>query len=126
MMLETTTMKRPVGVTVIAVLNILATLALAAGELLRSAQRPQVGFVVMLAVVVLFSVGLSVALFMLQNWARRVTIVLCVLPLLNTPRQVVTAHGVVDAVTALLPGLFLLWAVWYLFQSDVEAAFGQA
>lgn len=43
---------------------------------------------------VLFSVGLSVALLKLQNWARWVAIVLYGLSLIGTPGRVVTTHGV--------------------------------
>jgi hypothetical protein len=117
-------MKRPVGVTAIAVINILGAFALAAGELL-SAQRPQGGLLGLLVVTMLFGVGLSVALLMLQNWARWVTIVVYGLSLAATPAQVVRAHGVANTASALLPGLFLLWAVWYLCRADVKAAFGR-
>jgi hypothetical protein len=48
------------------------------------------------------------------------------LSLIGIPVRVIRAPGIPDAMTALVPGLYLLWAVWYLFQPHVKAAFGRA
>jgi hypothetical protein len=53
-------MKRPAGVTVIAVWNICAARILVVSEGLLSAQRPQGLYLELLIVSVLFSLGLSV------------------------------------------------------------------
>jgi len=116
-------MKRPIGVTIIAVLNILGLFALIVSEFFVSPLRPEGGLLGLLVVVALFSVGLSVALLMLQNWARWVSIVLYAFSLLRCAGFVATANGTIDAVASLVPGLYLLWAVWYLCQAHVKAAF---
>ncbi|HMH06241.1 MAG TPA: hypothetical protein VK579_06120 [Terriglobales bacterium] len=118
-------MKRPIGVTVIAVLNILGGFALAVNEMLVSPERPQGRSLGILIVVVLLGVGISVALLKLQNWARWVAIVFYALSLIAIPVRVIRAPGIADAVTASVPGLYLLWAVWYLFRPLVKAAFGR-
>jgi hypothetical protein len=65
---------RPVGITGIAVLNILAGLALAVSGML-SMQRTEVSLSWMVIVTGVLSIGLGIALLRLQNWARAV--VLC-------------------------------------------------
>jgi hypothetical protein len=117
-------MKRPVGVTVIAVLNILGGFALTVNEMLLSPERPQGRSLGILIVVVLLGVGIGVALLKLQNWARWGAIVFYGLSLIAIPVRVIRAPGIADAMTALVPGLYLLWAVWYLFRPHVQAAFG--
>jgi hypothetical protein len=116
-------MKRPIGVTIIAALNILGLFALIVSEFVVSPLRPEGGLLGILVVVALFSVGLSVALLMLQNWARWVSIVLYAFSLLRCVGSVATANGAIDAVAGLVPGLYLLWAIWYLCQPHVKAAF---
>jgi hypothetical protein len=118
-------MKKPIGVTVIAVLNILGGFALTVNEMLLSPERPQGRWLGILIVVVLLGVGISVALLKLRNWARWVAIVFYGLSLIAIPIRLIRAPGIADAMTALVPGLYLLWAVWYLFQRHVKAAFGR-
>lgn len=73
-MLPAEKMKRPAGVTIIAVFNILGGIGLAVSEVLLSPQPPHGGLVGTLVVVVLLGIGIAVALLMLQNWARWVVI----------------------------------------------------
>jgi threonine/homoserine efflux transporter RhtA len=99
---------------------------LVASELLLSAQRLRGGPLGMLITMVLLSVALSIALLKLRNWARWIVIVFYGMSLIGVPARVVTSHDVVGAFVTVLPGLYLLWAVWYLFQPHVKAAFGTA
>ncbi len=117
-------MKRPVGVTIIAIANLFGPLALAASEVLLAERPAQRGLLGLLVVTVLISITVTVALLKLQNWARWVAVVLYVISLVGIPGRVVAAHGFGDIMSVLLPGLFLVWAVWYLFQAHVKAAFG--
>jgi hypothetical protein len=78
-------MKRPLGVTVIAIANLVAALVWLASKTLLSAQPPQDDLLILLTVIVLFSVGLSLALWKLQNWARWTAIALYILSLIRIP-----------------------------------------
>ena len=118
-------MSRPVGITVIASLNILGGFALGVIEMF-SAHRPEGALAWILAVGVILSVGLGVALLRLQNWARAVVVVLYGLSLIGIPGQVIFAHSVVDVFAAVVPGSYAVWAVWYMHRSQVKAAFGRA
>jgi hypothetical protein len=119
-------MKRPVGVTVIAVLNICAAGGLVVNEGLLSAQRPQGAYLGVLIVCVLFSVGLGLGLLKLRNWARSITKFFCWLSLVSasiSTIRLVLAGQRVAAVGELLGGLLPGWMLWYLSKSDVIAAF---
>jgi hypothetical protein len=118
-------MNRPAGVTVIASLNILAGLALGVSAMF-SAHRPEGALAWILAVGIIVSVSLGVALLKLQNWARAVIVVLYGLSLIKVPGQVIFAHSAVDVLAAVVPGSYLVWAVWYLHRSQVKAALGRA
>jgi hypothetical protein len=76
--------------------------------------------------VVLLGIGIGIALLMLQNWARWLVIVFYGLSFLGIPVRLVASHTVVDVVVALLPALYLAWAIWYLSQPHVKAAFAAA
>jgi hypothetical protein len=117
-------MKRPIGVTVIAIANLLAALAFAS-QMFLAAQPPQGNSLIVLGVAVLLSIGLSLGLFRLHNWARWTSVVLYVLSLIRIPVRVLTASGLWNITSVLLPGIFVAWAVWYLFRPHVEAAFGE-
>jgi hypothetical protein len=117
-------MNRPVGVTIIAIANLFGALALVASEVLFAEQPPQGGLLGMLVVAMLISVTVTVGLLKLKNWARWIAAVLYVISLVGVPGRMVAAHGLADIISVLLPGLFLLWAIWYLFQAQVKAAFG--
>ena len=119
-------MKRPVGVTVIAVLNICGAVGLLMSEGLLSARRTQGAYLGVLIVVVLLYLGLGLGLLKLRNWARRIAIVLCWLSLVSafaiSVGLVLTGHGAA-AVANLLSCLFPGWALWYLSKAKVIAAF---
>lgn len=116
--------KRPTGITVIAVLNILAGISLAPGVLL-SPQRPP-GTLIALLALNLFGVAISVALLMLQNWARWTVIVSYVVSVIRVASQVIALHGAADVLRVLLVSVYGVWAVWYLFRPRVKAAFASA
>lgn len=118
-------MNRPVGITVIASLNILGGFTLGVSEMF-SAHRPEGALAWILALGVILSLGLGVALLRLQNWARAVVVVLYGMSLISIPGQVIFAHDVVDVLAAVVPGSYLVWAVWYMHRSQVKAAFGRA
>jgi hypothetical protein len=120
-----TRVRRPTGVTVIAVINILAGFAVTASLLLLSSQRPQGVLFGIFVTAALLGFGLGVALLKLQNWARVLTILGCVLSLIAIPARVVIAHSLVNAMAALVRGLYFLWMVWYLLQPQIKAAFGR-
>jgi len=118
-------MNRPVGITVIASLNILGGFALGVSEMF-STHRPEGALTWILALGVILSLGLGIALLRLQNWARAVVVVLYGMSLISIPGQVIFAHDVVDVFAAVVPGSYLVWAVWYMHRSQVKAAFGRA
>lgn len=119
-------LNRPVGITVIASLNILGGFALGVCEMF-SAHRPEGALAWISVVGVILSVGLGVALLRLQNWARAVLVVLYGLSLISIPGEVIFAtHSVVDVFAAVVPGSYLVWAVWYMHRSQVKNVFGRA
>ena len=118
-------MNRPVGITVIASLNILGGFALGVSEMF-SAHRPEGALAWILAVGAALSVGLGFALLRLQNWARAVVVVLYGLSLISIPGKVIFAHSVVEVFAAAVPGSYAVWAVWYMHRPQVKAAFGRA
>ncbi len=118
-------MNRPVGITVIASLNILGGLALGVSGMF-SAHRPEGALAWISALVIILSIGLGVALLRLQNWARAVLVVLYGLSLISIPGEVIFAHSVVDVLAAVVPGSYLVWAVWYMHRSQVKAVFRPA
>lgn len=119
-------MKRPVGVTVIAVLNICGAGILTVRDGLLPANRPRGSYLGFLIVSVLFSVGLSVGLLKLRNWARSITVLLSwinlILALMFPVREGLAGRRVVD-VGQLLGGLFAGAVLWYLSKSEVVTAF---
>ncbi len=120
------TMKRPTGVTVIAVLNIiLAGVVIIASGVLPSAHRPQGVMLGILVTAALFWAGLGVALLKLQNWARVLVILFTGLSLIGIPVGLVMAHSLGDAMEPLVRGLYFLWIVCYLLQPQIKAAFGK-
>ncbi|MGB6403409.1 MAG: hypothetical protein WBF26_11225 [Candidatus Sulfotelmatobacter sp.] len=118
-----TPVKRPIGVVVIAGLNILGGVVVIAVGMFRS-QPPQGVELGLLATVALFGVGLGVALQKLENWARVLTIVFSGLSLIAIPGAFM-AHSLPDAMATLARGLLSLWIVWYLLQPQIKAAFGR-
>ena len=93
---------------------------------MSSAHRPEGVLAWILAVGVILSVGHSIALLRLQNWARAVVVVLYGLSLISIPGQVLLAHSVVDVFAVVVPGSYVVWAFWYMHQSQVKAAFCRA
>jgi hypothetical protein len=119
-----TPVKRPTGVTVIAVLNILGGVAVIAGGLFLSPEPPQGVALGILVIVALLPVGLGVALLQLENWARVLMIVFSSLSMIAIPGALM-AHSLADAIAMLVRGLLALWIVWYLLQRHIKAAFGK-
>jgi hypothetical protein len=116
-------MNRPVGITVIASLSIFGVLVLGVIEML-SPHRLEGGEAWVVVVVVILNMGLGVALLRLQNWARAILVVLYALWLITLLGHVIFAHSLADVFTALVPGSYALWAVWYMHQPHVKRAFG--
>jgi len=104
---------RPLGITVIATLNIVGGLALGASEMISS-RRLEDGLVWMLVVGAILSVGLGVGLLRLQNWARAVIVVLYGLSLIRILGHVIFVHNVPDVFIGLVPASYVFWAVWYM------------
>jgi len=119
-------MKRPVGVTVIAVVNIWGAFILAVGKGGVPTQQMHGVILGIVISVVLFSLGVSVGLFGLRNWARSITVFFSWLSLISAimfpVREGLTGRKVVD-VSQLLGGLFAGWVLWYLSKPEVIAAF---
>jgi hypothetical protein len=119
-------MKRPTGVTVIVIVNLVVTFAWFAVEAVLS-REPSTGGWLMILVAAFFFVVLSIALLKLQNWARWTSIVFYVLSLIRIPVRVLTAGGDLFQITGVsLAAAFVAWAVWCLFRANVKAAFGEA
>jgi hypothetical protein len=114
-------MNRPAGITVIASLNILGGFALGVSAMFQ----PEGALAWILAVGIILSVGIGVALLKLQNWARAVVVVLYGLSLISVPGRLISAHSVVDVFAAVVPGSYAVWALWYMHQSQVKDAFGR-
>lgn len=121
--LESPPTNRPVGITVIALLNILSGLVLGVSIVL-SVHRPEGGLAWISVAVVILSICLGVALLKMQNWARAVVIVLYGLSLIRMTGHVIFTHGAADGLALLVPGCYVLWAIWYMHQQHVKAAFG--
>lgn len=117
-------MSRPVGITVIALLNILGALAFAVSEML-SAPGPEGGLRWMLVAAVVLGICLGVALLRLHNWSRAVVVALYGLSLVRVLGHAIFAQSVADVFSVLVPGLYVLWAVWYMHQPHVKASFGR-
>jgi hypothetical protein len=113
---------RPVGITVIASLNILAGFALGVSEM-TSSHQPEGGFVWILVAGVIVSIVLGVGLLKLQNWARAFVIVLYGLSLIRMLGHTIFVHSAGDVLTVLVPGSYVLWAVWYMHRPQVRASF---
>jgi hypothetical protein len=123
---ERKTMKRPVGVTVIAVLNTCGAAGLTLREGLFPAQRPHGAYLGFLVILMLFSIGLTVGLLKLRNWARSITILFYWLNLFSSVTAVVAGlagNGIGIVVVGLLRGLYAGWVLWYLSNPGVTAAF---
>lgn len=118
-------LSRPVGIMVIAALNIVGGVALGATEMISS-HRPEDGLVWMLVVGAILSVALGVGLLTLQNWARAVVVVLYGLSLIRTLGQIIFVHSVPNVFTGLVTASYVLWAVWYMHRPDVKASFRRA
>jgi hypothetical protein len=118
-------MKRPTGVTVIVIVNLVVTFAwLAIKAVLAQAISTDDFLLIILGA--FFCIVLSVALIRLKNWARWTYAVLCVVSLIRIPGRVVAADGDLFQITGVLvSGLFVAWAVSYLFRTHVKAAFGE-
>lgn len=118
-------MKRPTGVTVIVIVNLVATFAWLAIKAVLIHEPSTDGWILIL-VVALFSAGLSIALLKLRNWARWTCIALYVFSLIRIPARMLAANGDLFQITGvLLAGAFAGWAVWYLFRARVKIAFGE-
>jgi hypothetical protein len=119
-------MKRPVGVTVIAVLDICGAGILTVRDGLLPANRPQGVYLAFLISFVLFSIGLGVGLLKLRNWARSMTVLLSWINLIGAVmfpvREGLAGRRVVD-VGQSLGGIFAGGVIWYLSKSEVIAAF---
>src|SRR5579863_7384417 len=146
-------MQRPGGVTFIAVLDfigaafciIFGLLAFAGGSLIASffsaaatangatGTAPAAGLMagigifigaifIALSILVIF---VALGLLKLKNWARVTSIVLAVLGLLGSIRNLATGfHGSAMVMTIVFLAYYI-WVVWYLLQPNVKAAFGQ-
>jgi hypothetical protein len=140
-------MQRPAGVTVIAVLDFIGAGLCVLGALggflggsliaaLISRTNPSMassiaaGIGIVLGVIFLFFATIAAVtgfgMIKLQNWGRIIQLVLTILSILGSLRNVMVMgmHGP----GFLFPGIFFcydIWVVWYLFQPDVKAAFGQ-
>jgi hypothetical protein len=119
-----TKIKRPTGVTVIAVLNILVGFLFVAIVFL--AQEQSQSNAPGALVTIMFGIGVSVALLKLQNWARWIVVSVCVFSLVNILGLVVGPQSFANTTAELLLGSYMLWVVWYLFKPHVKAAFGSA
>jgi hypothetical protein len=125
-------MKRPVGVTVIAVFSIVDVFTAfslpAAYGLLPSVRASQIPFLALLilSVTVLVSVIFGVGLLRLKQWTRKIAIIFALIALLGTIDSGISAvlAGLrVVPVFRLAVALYSVWVVWYLSDSDVIAVF---
>jgi hypothetical protein len=138
-------MERPTGVTILAVLGfisagllVLAALGVLVGGAIIAnlAARPQFGMLagiggailgVFFLVLAGFYLAGGIGLWKLQNWARILVIVLCVLGALFNGLGVLTAlfhfHVLVVVWRAILVAINV-WIAVYLFQPNVKQAFG--
>ena len=141
-------MKRPKGVTVIAVLHFLGAafailLVFVVGVVKKplSDFMPQLGelpidpalaqaiFTAALLVSALVSVALGIGLWKLINWVRMVVLVFALLGAISNLLGVLSAAAQAkdwDMVVALVTLTYNVWAVWYLRQPHVKQAFAGA
>jgi len=118
-------LNRPVGITIIASLNIVAGLALGVSEMLSS-HHPEGAFVWMLVAGFFLSIGLGIGLLRLQNGARALVVVLYRISLIRMLGHAIFVHGVGDVFAGLVPASYVLWAVWYMHRPHVRASFWRA
>jgi hypothetical protein len=64
-------------------------------------------------------------LLKLKNWARITSIVLAVLGLLGSIRNLAMGFHGSGMVMTIVFLAYYIWVVWYLLQPNVKAAFGQ-
>ena len=115
-------MSRPVGVTILAIVNIAAAFIFIASDLIVQ-NHPDVGLYVALVVV---SIVVSYALWNLQSWVRWFMVVTYGIGLLQTIAWVVTAvgrHDTLDILLALSCSIFLIGSMAYMFSRRVRVAF---
>jgi hypothetical protein len=125
--------KRPLGVLVLAIVNLFAGLAALIGlgaTLWRSGDSSVV--VVLVLVILLFNIVCTLALLMLKNWARIVFIAVFGLALIRTPGHIYSEIANLSNHWAWIYVLgdicyfcFLVWTVWYVFRPHVKVAFGK-
>lgn len=115
-------MSRPVGVSILAIVNIAAALIFIGSDIIIE-EHPYVGFYIVLVVV---SIVVSYALWSLQSWVRWFMIATYGIGLLKTVVWIAIAvgrHDTVDIVLALSCSSFLIWSTVYMFTGRVRAAF---
>ncbi len=80
-------------------------------------------------VVILFFAALAffvaLGLLKLKNWARITTIVLSVLGLLGSFRNIAMAFHGSGMIMTIIFLAYYIWVIWYMLQPNVKAAFGQ-
>ena len=80
-----------------------------------------------LAVVnILVGTVLIVALLRMHKWARWAVVVISAASLILAPLRIVLAHEQLYRIGVMVQCSFWAWAVWYLFQPHVKAAFRTA
>ena len=144
-------MQRPTGVTVIAVLDFIgaffcvigATVAFFFGTMLASfigaaanangTVAPGAGLMAGIGAIfgAIFLAGAVLLIFValglikLKNWARVTAIVLAILGLLGSIRNLAMGFHGSGMVMTIIFLAYYIWVVWYLLQPNVKAAFGQ-
>lgn len=113
--------KRPIGIVIIALINVLGGILFVLFTAFLSGLRSESQGVLILAI--LAGVGLGVALLMLQNWGRWIVILLYALSLVRAAASLVFAHSLANVLLELVLASYPAWVVWYLFQPHVRAAF---
>lgn len=141
-------MQRPTGVTILAVLAfcgagllvIFALISLLGGAVVSTLASSRMGSIAGMGVAVLgifllfFAVVdlvIGVGLLKLKNWARIVTVIICVLALLSTVLSILNPFHVhvfffFFLIRRLVFAAIYAWILWYLFQPHVKQAFGAA
>ena len=115
-------MRRPVGVTVLAIVNIAAAFIFIGSDIIVE-KHPHVGIYIVLVVV---SIIVSYALWNLQSWVRWFMIATYGIGLVETIAWIVIAidrHDTVDILLGLGCSIFLASSTVYLFTRAVRAAF---
>jgi hypothetical protein len=146
-------MNRPTGVTIIAVLDfigaasllILGLLAFAGGSLIAgfinaaaaqsgtAGAAPASGLAAGIGIFIgaiflafaIFAIFVAIGLLKLKNWARVTTIVLSVLGLLGSLRNLIAAFHGGGMIFTIVVLAYYIWVIWYMLQPNVKAAFGQ-